>query len=121
MSAEGTGRGRQRPWAHDPDAIQRAPAPAAGLREQGRGQRDLVRRCSGAYALKLNHLMAEPTMTKHLKNFMRGVGSTVDLASASRRKRFVPRESDADRLRGDFVKSFGAQRCNAEAARNEED
>lgn len=127
LSAEGTGRGRQRPWANDPDAIQRAPAPAAGLREQGRGQRDLVRRCSGAYALKLNHLMAEPTMTKHLKNFMRGVGSTVDLAPASRRERFVPRESDADRLcgdferiRGDFVKSFEAQRRNAEAARREE-
>jgi hypothetical protein len=72
--------------------------------------------------------MAEPTMAKHLKNFMRGVGSTVDLAPVSRRERFVPRESDADRLRGDFerirgdfVKSFEAQRRNAEAARQEED
>jgi hypothetical protein len=71
--------------------------------------------------------MAEPTMTKHLKNFMRGFGSTVDLAPAPRRERFVPHESHADRLcgdferiRGDFVKSFEAQRRNAEAARQEE-
>lgn len=41
-------------------------------------------------------------MTKQLKHFLKGVGSVVDLAPQSRARRFIPQDSDADRLRGDL-------------------
>ncbi len=41
-------------------------------------------------------------MTKQLKHFLKGMGSVVDLAPQSRAKRFIPEDSDADRLRGDL-------------------
>jgi hypothetical protein len=41
-------------------------------------------------------------MTKQLKHFIKGVGSVVDLAPSPRAPRFIPRDSDSERLRGDF-------------------
>lgn len=63
-------------------------------------------------------------MTKHIKNFLRGVGSVIDIAPAPRSsERFVPRDTDAERLRKDFErvgsdmrKAFESQHEQASAA-----
>lgn len=41
-------------------------------------------------------------MTEKLKRFLKGMGSVVDLAPPPRASRFIPRDTDSERLRGDF-------------------
>jgi hypothetical protein len=41
-------------------------------------------------------------MTKHLKNFVKGVGSVLDIAPSEHFSRRIPKGSDADRLQGDL-------------------
>jgi hypothetical protein len=71
-----------------------------------------------------NFIFTNNTMTKQLKHFIKGLGSVVDLAPTPRASRFVPRESDADRLRGDFerigidmTRAWNTQRKDGEASR----
>lgn len=41
-------------------------------------------------------------MTKHLKHFLKGVGSVMDIAPASNFDRFVPRRTEDEMLRADL-------------------
>ncbi len=65
-------------------------------------------------------------MTEKLKHFLKGVGSVVDLAPSPRAHRFIPRDGDTDRLRGDLDRigadmnrALGAQRRDDETTRRQ--
>lgn len=58
---------------------------------------------SQAIALLLIVVSTLQIMSRHIKNFLRGFGSVIDIAPAPTcRDRFVPRDTDAERLRKDF-------------------
>lgn len=58
-------------------------------------------------------------MTKRLQLFLKGVGSVVDLAPTSRAYRFIPRESDATRLRSDLERIGTDMRRALKESRND--
>ena len=60
-------------------------------------------------------------MTKRIKAILRGIGRLIDLAPAPRGDRVVPRGTDTERLRADFVRvgedmrrAFGQETRDAE-------